>query len=366
MKGDPYVNLFALVLLFSTSLALLPPPASGVVPDALFNALPSPMNFLEKSDQAGIGVEAGLLQVLASECPRLKKLPALARQQGCDLVGLKARFTTLLSQLQAGQSGLRATAFATKKPWDLSALISGNFLFVPTAAGETEGRDLMLDLFLTRDQIVSAVDRLYAHAKKISTKPVSPELTMMGPFMRAYFLTSTPLGALSETFHSIRCGVKDTSCELEKQIWGGVCHLAVEQNQTAFTSLETRFKIFAEDETSPEMARTKQIAALAEFIEQGQLDRATLSAKISDLESGGPGTNASEDYVALTVSVLTYFELKQLMALKYNCLAYSDDFSAKIKNSFTKRLAKLSTQSLKQIETALTTYGLTHELGGSL
>jgi|GEM_PF-3604878 len=312
--------------------------AGARISDDLLEALPSPINFLERSKRAGADLEQGLFGYLKSECPQLKSHRDQYQKHGCEIPDLGRQYSNLLSKFKRGENGVATLAKLPTKPWDLSVLISGNFMFFQTEDSATEGRDLLIELFVLRTRILSAIENQYQNALNTIPKPISPEQVMLAPFMRAYFLTSTPLGALSEVFRSIQCGIDERSCEIEKRIWGNICNLAVEVNDAAFADMERRYTIIGNDETSPDLARTKLIKDLADYIEQGHFDRDLLASKLTELESLAPSQSSNEDYAKLTVSVLTYAEMKRLMSLKFNCFAYVDDLSERTKTNYRNQI----------------------------
>jgi len=344
-------------LLLCLSIAFLlgaPGRAWGKISDELLEALPSPINYLNSVDFAGEALQQGLLSSLSEECHQFHR--------GCEVPSLIAKYNRLLGALKTGQSGVVVSATRDVKAWDLSAILAGQFLILPNAKDANAGKDLMVEIFLTRDRIVRAIATIY---KLPPNQPfISPIRRLSGLFLQAYVMTSSPFGALDEVFSGLHCDIKDPSCEILKSLWGAVCNIAVQNHAEEFNSFERRLNAVMSEESSQGLGRLKLVQGLHDYVEKGSLERETLLLKLAALEGDGLAGYTDADYADLALSVLVYNELSHLMKLAKSCTSYGNELSLKTRALYQTQLNSITQKNLENIKNALVKYGVINESGG--
>lgn len=161
-----------------------------------------------------------------------------------------------------------------------------------------------------------------------------------------------------------QCGFKERSCEVLKSLWGAVCHIAIENHDSEFEDLRKRLNLAMGGPLSLSLDRLKYVQSLQEYIQKGNLDRSLLLKKLEELEGEGQAGFADVDYMDLALAVLVYNELKQVIELKSNCLAYSNELSEKNRLHYKKQLYAITKKNIENIENALVKYGVMNESGG--
>lgn len=331
-------------------------PPTIKIPDKLIDALPSPIVFLQSSDRAGALLQQGIMSDLTSECRLERKHP------GCDLPELIKKYENAFNEIGLSK-GVQPLGPSATKPWDLTNYLSGNFMLLPTPNSLVAGIDHVANLFLLRDQIATATDQFYKWNISFAD-PYSTHAVLSRAFMRAYVLTSTPLGALGEVFTSIKCGLNHQACEVVKSLWGSVCSMAVEDHLSGFQNLINRFDIISSDVSSQKLTHLKRIIQFDDMIRRGHLTRATVMAGLSRINGDGLAGYDDRWYSDLTRSILVYDEFQRLVDLRENCSPYQIDLSRKAKAKFEKPLSSMAIESIDAVESAFQNYAIDHELGG--
>ncbi len=345
------------------------------LPDELVRALPSAARYLQNSQRAGSLMQDGLVQLLETECagggalivrqPKLTSEPYLS---SCELLEKIHRYLQLVDLTANGRSGVEVldplppTEQSARKPWDLSAILSGNFIWSMSSVAE-EGAHLVSEMFATRQLIVHEIDKIFTSELKRTN---SPEMYLRRAFWHSYILSISPIGALKHTFQNIRCGLHNRSCEVIKSLWGSVCNIVIETHQDQIRDLNNRFQKITQDFADEKQSRLGQILVFHELVESGIKNKDDFFHQLKQHEGQGLGNFKDYEFGRLAREVLIYSELKSLSNLQENCSPYHIDLSPTMMEQLKQELLPITSAPLEQLETALQAYEIINGHGGGV
>lgn len=345
------------------------------LPDELVRALPSPTRYLQNSQRAGLLMQDGLVKLLETECadggvlivrqPNLTSEPYLS---SCELLEKINRYLQLVDLIASGRNGveeldpLSPSERSARKPWDLSDIISGNFIWSMSSVAE-EGAHLVSEMFVARHLILNEIDKIFTSEISRSS---SPEKYLRRAFWHSYIMSMSPIGALKQTFQNIRCGLQDRSCEVVKSLWGSVCNIVVETHQNKIRDLNNRFEKITQNYADENQSRLGQILVFHQLVEAGIKNKDDFFHQLKQHEGQGLGNFNDYDFGRLAREVLIYSELKSLSNLRENCSPYRIDLSPTMIEQLKQELLPIMSAPLEQLETALQAYEIINGHGGGV
>jgi hypothetical protein len=151
--------------------------------DQLIESLPSPMASLKSADLAGPQIQSSLIEEIAINCHSQTFSSAARINKGCRIPDLVQKYNVLLSELKGGAHGIDVNAPLKTKAWDLSNLLTGQFILIPNPKNQNAGLDLVVELLMTRNEISHAIDRYYIPANKQIDWP-TPLKNLAAPYLK--------------------------------------------------------------------------------------------------------------------------------------------------------------------------------------
>jgi hypothetical protein len=256
---------------------------------------------------------------------------------------------------------------STKSPWNLSQILSQNYILRSNPNGVETTIDQIVELLVQKKEILKELDIVDQEIKKMSFDKTLMSYYLI-PSLKATINNISPLGAMLELFYNINCNLDDKFCLYLQGRIGSVLNEISQNKHIQIKGFINRFNKFTSTEKTQKSERLKSLLEFNTYYRDFKITNREqfsnlLKNYIMNFVADGEGGFLNDRFQSFAQHILLLSEISFFAQHMINLSPYANDLSAEKKYKAIIALEPKINESLLILETQFKLLGFDEEIG---